>query len=408
MDGGRSTTGQRDAAGDGPGEEPTEADRSSTPTPSGSTRLAPDPSVAGDSHAEPLDGGFGGDGPATRPLSWKAVARRAVAVVVAGVAVYLVLPSISRVLGSWPRLGSLNLIWFAVAVAAEAAHFSCTFALQRLALRTRAWFPVVTAQLAGNAITLVMPGGAAAGAAVQFRMLGEADMDAATAAGGLTAFSLLGVAGLFALPILAMPAILFGAPVDHGLVEAAVVGTVGFAFFAVLGVVVIATNRPLCWFGRVAARARNAVLRRRPPISGLDQKFLDQRDDIRAVLGSHWVAATLLSTGRLGLDYLCLLGCLRATGCHPSPSLVLLAFAVAGVIGMFPVTPGGLGVVEASLSGLLVLAGVGSGSAVLATLGYRICSYWLPMLAGPVAYAAFRRRYGRRRGRATSAEAAAM
>ena len=39
---------------------------------------------------------------------------------------------------------------------------------------------------------------------------------------------------------------------------------------------------------------------------------------------------------------------------------------------MIPVTPGGLGLVEASLTGLLVLAEVNSSQAVLATLTYRI------------------------------------
>ncbi len=59
-------------------------------------------------------------------------------------------------LASWPRLSTLDPRWFALAIGAQAAHFACTFALQRPALRTRAWFPVVTSQLAGNAITLVM------------------------------------------------------------------------------------------------------------------------------------------------------------------------------------------------------------------------------------------------------------
>jgi uncharacterized protein (TIRG00374 family) len=63
---------------------------------------------------------------------------------------------------------------------------------------------------------------------------------------------------------------------------------------------------------------------------------------------------------------------------------------------MIPLTPGGLGVVEASLTGLLVLAQVNSSQAVLATLTYRIASYWLPLLAGPVAYGLFRLRYRRR------------
>jgi hypothetical protein len=32
---------------------------------------------------------------------------------------------------------------------------------------------------------------------------------------------------------------------------------------------------------------------------------------------------------------------------------------------------------------------------VLATLAYRVASYWLPLLAGPPAYLGFRHRYGR-------------
>ena len=60
---------------------------------------------------------------------------------------------------------------------------------------------------------------------------------------------------------------------------------------------------------------------------------------------------------------------------------------------MIPITPGGLGIVEASLTGLLVLSEVNSSQAVLATLTYRLASYWLPLLAGPIAYALFRIRY---------------
>jgi uncharacterized membrane protein YbhN (UPF0104 family) len=76
----------------------------------------------------------------------------------------------------------------------------------------------------------------------------------------------------------------------------------------------------------------------------------------------------VLSAGRLGFDYFCLLAALRATGSHPRPSLVLLAYSVSGVVGLLPITPGGLGIVEASLSGLLILAGVAAGDAFLATL----------------------------------------
>ena len=94
------------------------------------------------------------DAQRTRPLGWTSVVKRVVIVAVSGLAIYLVLPSITEVLASWPRLSSLNPIWFIAAVAAEAAHFGCDFSLQRLALRTRGWFAVITAQLTGNAVTM--------------------------------------------------------------------------------------------------------------------------------------------------------------------------------------------------------------------------------------------------------------
>ena len=103
----------------------------------------------------------------------------------------------------------------------------------------------------------------------------------------------------------------------------------------------------------------------------------------------------LLTAGRLGFDYGCLLAALRATGANPQPSLVLLSYAAAGIVALLPLTPGGLGIVEASLSGLLILAGVSPGSAFLATLAYRVASYWLPLLGGLPAYLLFRHRYGR-------------
>src|ERR1035438_2150478 len=76
------------------------------------------------------------------PLPWKTVAKRDVVVAVAGGSIYLVFPAITEVLASWPRLSTLHPWWLAAAIGAEIAHFSCTFALQRLALRTKAWFPV--------------------------------------------------------------------------------------------------------------------------------------------------------------------------------------------------------------------------------------------------------------------------
>ena len=328
-----------------------------------------------------------------RPIRWKALVRRSLAIAFTGVILYLVAPSILAVLHSWPKLATLNFLWFIPAVLAEGAHFACTFSLQRIALRTKAWFPVITAQLSGNAISLTVPGGAAAGAAVQFRMLGTAGMDPTESVSGLTAFSFLGIGGLLALPVFVLPVVLFGAPVASGLSDAAWIGAIGFVLFTGFGVLVMAIDAPLLWVGRAAQAVRNRVLTKRARLEGLPERLIEQRDVIRAVLGQQWWQATLLSVGRLLFDYLCLLFCVRAVGADPRPSLILLAYAVAGVIGLLPITPGGIGVVEASLAGFLALAGLDGAQAVLATLAYRLASYWLPMLAGPVAYAVFRYRY---------------
>ena len=197
------------------------------------------------------------------PLTWKTVVKRALVVAVAGAAIYLVLPELISVLGAWPRLSTLNPAWFAVALAAELVSFTSNFALQRLALRTRGWFAVVTAGLASNAITDSLPGGDAAGAAVQFSMLTTAGFDTDTAVGGLTAFSLLGVGGLLALPLFALPAIVGGAPASPGLVHTALLGIAGFVLYAIFGVIVLHTDWPLATLGRAAQSVRNWITRGR-------------------------------------------------------------------------------------------------------------------------------------------------
>src|SRR5215469_7096897 len=229
------------------------------------------------------------DAAQARPMTWKEVVKRAVAVAVAGVAVYLVLPKLIAVLGAWPRLSTLNPVWFTVAIAAEVASFTCNFALQRLALRTKAWFPIVTAGLTGNAVTGSLPGGEAAGAAVQLAMLTTAGFDTGTAVSGLTAFSLLGIGGLLALPVFALPAILAGVPVSPGLDHTALLGIAGFAAFAVFGEIILRADWPLATAGRAAQWLRNRLTRgRRPPVTGLDRQLLDQRDTIRGVLDRKW------------------------------------------------------------------------------------------------------------------------
>jgi uncharacterized membrane protein YbhN (UPF0104 family) len=81
-------------------------------------------------------------------------------------------------------------------------------------------------------------------------------------------------------------------------------------------------------------------------------------------------------------DLGCLLACIIAIGGRiPWPG-VLIAYSLAKVAGILPITPGGLGVVEAGLSGLLVLHGMASSRAIAATVLYRLISFWLLLPIG--------------------------
>jgi len=315
-------------------------------------------------------------------------------VVVAGVGFYVVLPALTHVISAWPRLATLRPWWLVIMFLAEVLSFLLSMSLLRLVVRDGTWFGVVTAGLAGNAVTNVLPGGDAAGASVQFRMLATSGVDPDQAAGGLAAASILGLAGLFLLPVFALPAILGGLVVSAGLEHAAELGIVGFVLIVVFGVIVLTSDRMLTFLGRTLQSLLNHLPFRRSRTADLAQRLVTQRDVVRTDLGRNWWRAVLLIAGRVGLDYLSLLAALRATGARPNPALVLLAYAATAVIALVPITPGGLGIVEASLTGLLVLANVSSSSAVVATLAYRLGSYWLPIVAGAISYVVFRRRYG--------------
>lgn len=160
---------------------------------------------------------------------------------------------------------------------------------------------------------------------------------------------------------------------------------------------------------RTSSTRSSAARRRRPraagcagPCSGwpspaslrrLPDRLLRERDRIVGILGPRWKRALLGTVGRWAFDYATLLAALAAVGSQPRAALVLLAFCAAQILAQIPITPGGLGFVEAGLTAMLTLAGVSAGNAVLATFAYRLFSYWLPLPVGLAAYGWHARRY---------------
>jgi uncharacterized protein (TIRG00374 family) len=316
--------------------------------------------------------------------------RTAVWLALTAISLYLVAPSLLDVLGSWKDITRIGFGWLAVMAACQALALGSLWVLQRLAIRAPRWAPVITSQLAGNAMSKIAPGGGAVGAAVQYRMLVESGLDRSVVVGGLTAASLLTFALVLAMPVLAIPALIRGA-VPRDLVNATIIGIAVFALLTAAGAIFLRYDGPLRWVGRSVQRIRNRLRPHSEPLRGLPTRLLRERDRIVTTLGPQWLRALLATTGRWAFDYGSLLAALAAVGSHPRAALVLLAFCAAQLLSQIPITPGGLGFVEAGLTAMLTLAGVAAGDAVLATFAYRLVSYWLPLPVGLAAYVVQRR-----------------
>jgi hypothetical protein len=66
--------------------------------------------------------------------------------------------------------------------------------------------------------------------------------------------------------------------------------------------------------------------------------------------------------------------------------VLLIGFGVANLVTGLPHTPGGLGLVEAGMTGTYVALGAPVHVALAAVLAYRVVSFWLPVLVGVPQY----------------------
>jgi uncharacterized protein (TIRG00374 family) len=327
-------------------------------------------------------------------MSPGALTRRGLLLAVTAISLYLLAPALIGVFGAFDELDEISPLWFLAMVALQVGSFACAWGILRLAVRAHQWRPVILSQLAANSFGRVVPGGLATVGAVQYSMLVRGGVPPAAAASGITASALVVFATLLALPLLALPAILTGVAVDPTLTRAALAGAVVFVLMVLLGAASVIWDRPLELIGRGTQTLVNRLRPNHEPVTALPERLLRERDIVVGVLGRQWWEALLLAAGRWVLDYLTLIAALHALGATPRPSLVLLAFCAAQLLGNLPLTPGGVGFVEAGLTGTLALAGVGGGAAVVATLAYRLVSFWLPIPLGAVAAVIHRRRYG--------------
>jgi uncharacterized membrane protein YbhN (UPF0104 family) len=107
------------------------------------------------------------------------------------------------------------------------------------------------------------------------------------------------------------------------------------------------------------------------------------RDTERLVFHPDWRIVGAI--GYLWFDIAVLFACFAAAGKMPPLAPVVLAYQIGYLSNFIPV-PGGIGVLDGSMIGMLVLYGVGGTVATAATLAYHAISLWVPAVWGTIAF----------------------
>jgi uncharacterized membrane protein YbhN (UPF0104 family) len=107
------------------------------------------------------------------------------------------------------------------------------------------------------------------------------------------------------------------------------------------------------------------------------------RDTRRLMLHPDWRIVGAI--GYLWFDIAVLFACFAAAGQMPPLAPVVLAYQIGYLSNFIPV-PGGIGVLDGSLIGMLVLYGLGGTVATAATLVYHAIALWVPAVWGTIAF----------------------
>lgn len=248
---------------------------------------------------------------------------------------------------------------------------------------------MVRMELATTAVSHTVPGGTAAGTALGYRLLTQAGVQG-TSAG--FALGVRGIGSALVLNVILWLALLISIPTqgfDGRYTTAAVLGSL---LLTAVGAVVVGLLRAPQMTTRVLARIlrpvpfvdEEAVPRVIGTLSGqLRDLVADRNLAIRAVA---WAAAYWL--GLAAALWILLL----AFGWTGHPVSVMVAFGLVNVLAALPVTPRGLGVLEAVLIPMLVGFGAPAYVATLGVISWRLLSFWAPIPLGTLAYVSIRLR----------------
>jgi putative heme transporter len=297
------------------------------------------------------------------------------------------------------QLDNIRWGWVGVAVAFEVASLIAFARLQRwllsaagVDLRLR---EMVEITLAGNALAMSLPGGAAWAAAWVYAQLHRRGAKREVA---VWVVLVAGAVAAFALFMLMVA----GALIAGNRGPVASLRPVGVALLAiplvVAGVAVASRKSPPVH--RSLTRAAHAICHV-PGGRAVHDGFVRLVERMRVVRPSPvtWLEAL----GFALLNWLeacaCLAACIIAVHGRVPWQGLLVAYSVGQVAATLPITPGGLGVVEGSITGLLIAYGMPTKTALAGVLLFRVVSFWALVPVGWFAWitisVAGRRRPGR-------------
>jgi uncharacterized protein (TIRG00374 family) len=316
--------------------------------------------------------------------------KRAFYVIGLGGAIYLLIPRLGGLARSAAALRNANVGLMLLGVVAEAASIASYIILYRSLLRAE--HAEVRLRDAGRGVmsaflvSHLVPGGAAAGTIVNVRTMERAGVSPRRTGLALALAVFLSDIGLALLFMVGMIYSLVKQTVPVGYVFVAaimipiLVGIVGIVFL-------LAFHRDIG--ARIVLRVGRFLHRivRRIDAEKLATGATQLVKEARAALtGRRFYLAMSLSLANWLLDILVLYWFFLAVGHHQKFGALLVAYAVANLAGAIPLTPAGLGFVEATLIAVSVAFGAPREIAVVAVLGYRFVNFWLPLPVGLVAY----------------------
>lgn len=296
--------------------------------------------------------------------------------VVVGLVFALALPSIARYGAVWNELRGLTPVWLAALAAAVLVN-SVTSALPWRVLLPRLGFVwALRITQASTALITVLPGGAPAGMALSFAMLRTRRIDRGAAAMTVALSGVWSQLSTFLFPVVALAAIAASGPLPRPAVWAAIAGVVVAAVAVALLALALARPRRALLLGGATRSAFALLLRlvRRPPPSWSRSGMLRLRRSTLGAIRRHGLALTLATLANQLTAYVVFDLSLRAVGISTSQVSVadsFTAWSLARLIESLPLTPGGLGLVELGLTGMLVAFGAPHAPLVAAVLLYR-------------------------------------